>query len=93
MRPRKVPGRKLLVASIGVAAVSYVACSSSSEVGGNAGADAGSHDAAADAFQSSGNLAPPPPHDAGMDSDISDALQVFETSGNLAPPPPDAHGD
>jgi len=54
-------GRKLLMASVGVAAVSYVACSNT-ETSGNLVAPPG--DAAAgdanDDFPTSGNLLPPP---------------------------------
>ncbi len=38
MKPRIRPGRKLLVASLGVAAVSYVACGGSGDSGGGGGA-------------------------------------------------------
>ena len=95
---RKLRARKLLVASVGVAAISYVACST--ETSGNlmapydsdAGADAGTADGKADAPPTSGNLMPPPPADAAADAtDASDAdadTGVPPTSGNLMPPPP-----
>jgi hypothetical protein len=63
---RRVIGKKLLVASIGVATISYVACSTSTTT-----TDAGA-DAAADGPVTSGNLMPPPPIDAGDDG-ASDA--------------------
>ncbi len=74
----KRPGRKLLVASIGVAAVTYVACSDSgSETSGNlmAPPDAGSQD---DQF-TSGNLVAPEPDDAG------DAANDADDSATDAP--------
>jgi hypothetical protein len=54
MAVRHRPGRKILIASIGVATLNYVAvaCSSSSGSGG-------STDAASDQLQTTGNLAPP----------------------------------
>ncbi len=87
MKKRSVVGKKLLVASLGVAAVSYVACSG--EVA-STDAGAGGADAAADRLVSSGNLIPPPidatpPRDAAPD--------VPPTSGNLMPPPPPDAGD
>lgn len=87
-------GRKLLVASLGVAAVSY-ACSTS-ETSGNlmppdptdadTSNDAGTEE---DAFIGSGNLMPPPPEDASGDaSSVKDATDedAFIGSGNLMPP-------
>lgn len=74
---RHVTGRKLLIASIGVAAVSYVACTSGSS--GNLmppqGIDA-STDARADAPATSGNLMPPDSGfgaDTGSDTGAGDA--------------------
>lgn len=95
--------RKLLVASVGVAAISYVACST--ETSGNLMApydsDAGSRRRhrrrQADAPPTSGNLMPPPPADAAADAtDASDAgadTGVPPTSGNLMPPPPASASD
>ncbi len=83
MAKRIVVGRKLLVASLGVAAISYVACTTSTTVG-DAGADAAA-DAKADGPVTSGNLMPPPPVDAAADAPV--------TSGNLMPPPPVDGGD
>jgi hypothetical protein len=88
MKKRSVVGKKLLVASLGVAAVSYVACSGQ-VAGTDAGADAAA-DAAPDNLVTSGNLVPPPadatpPRDAAPD--------VPPTSGNLMPPPPPDAGD
>jgi hypothetical protein len=65
--------KKLLVASIGVATVSYVACSNT-ETSGNLAAPPGSDaasDAPTDAFfgaETSGNLVAPPPPDASADA-------------------------
>jgi hypothetical protein len=74
----KRPGRKLLVASIGVAAVSYVACGSGSTVANlmappeNDGGGGGSNDAGTDT--------PPRP----------DAPPInWDVVANLAPPPHD----
>ncbi len=70
LKPRFRPGRKLLIASLGVAAISYVACGTETTSGNLAPppGDAGNKDVAADAIdeQVSGNLAPPP--DAGPDT-------------------------
>ena len=77
LKPRFRPGRKLLVASLGVAAISYVACGTETTSGnlapppGDGGKDAVvdvSNDAIIDvaADMTSGNLAPPP--DAGPDA-------------------------
>ncbi len=84
---RKKPGTKLLVASIGVAAVTYLACSSGTGPGPE-GNDAGSGDAEDDRFQVSGNLVAP---DSGAPdtSEITDASKdQFVSSGNLVPPEP-----
>jgi len=79
-------GRKLLMASVGVAAVSYVACSNT-ETSGNLVAPPG--DAAAgdanDDFPTSGNLLPPP-----QDARVEDVIDDFVTSGNLIAQPQDA---
>ncbi len=89
MKKRTIVGKKLLVASLGVAAVSYVACSGQ-VASTDAGAD-GAADAAPDNLVTSGNLVPPPadalppPRDAAPD--------VPPTSGNLVPPPPMDAGD
>jgi hypothetical protein len=86
MAKRIVVGRKLLVASLGVAAISYVACTTSqTSPDGGSDADAAA-DANADGPVTSGNLMPPPPVDAAADAQV--------TSGNLMPPPPvDAGND
>lgn len=70
MKPRFRPGRKLLVASLGVAAISYVACGTETTSGNLAPPPTdGGKDVAADVIEEmiSGNLAPPP--DAGPDAD------------------------
>ncbi len=83
MEPRR-PGRKLLIASLGVAAVSYVACQG--ETSGNLvappGTDASTdgsaetNDAAdKDQFVTSGNLVAPVV-DAGSDADADAASSV-----------------
>jgi hypothetical protein len=82
MLKRKLVTKKLLVASIGVATVSYVACSNT-ETSGNlvappqdASADHRVTDAPTDTpfngNETSGNLAPPPP-DTGTDTGSGDA--------------------
>ncbi len=67
-KPSKVQTRKLLVAAVGVASVSYVACTSSTTSGnlvpppGDASMDAApdtANEAAADIFIGSGNLVAP----------------------------------
>lgn len=88
MAKKRVIGRKLLVASVGVAAISYVACTTT-QTSGNLMApevDASAEeDAQPDALVTSGNLMPPPEADARADAPV--------TSGNLMPPPPVDAGD
>jgi hypothetical protein len=77
--------RKLLVASVGVAAVSYVvgvACGETTS--GNLVAPP-AEDARVDQGVTSGNLPAPPPVDAASDQGV--------TSGNLPAPPPFDAGD
>lgn len=84
---RRRPGKKLLVASIGVAAVTYVACASGTGPGPE-GADGGTADAEDDRYQVSGNLVAPLDAEA-KDSEIKDAgKDQFVTSGNLVAPEP-----
>ena len=75
MKPRFRPGRKLLVASLGVAAISYVACGTETTSGNLAPppGDGGGKDAIADVVDdfTSGNLAPPP--DSGPETSTTDA--------------------
>lgn len=104
-RPRQVHAKKLLVASIGVAAVSYVACNNNTAHSppGNLMAPA------ADAGPpTSGNLVaptvtpegpPPPPTTSatGIATGTAPPLTTGSgrpppTSGNLVPPPSDADG-
>ena len=86
MAKRIVVGRKLLVASLGVATLTYVACTSPSSGNLMFPDDAAAADAKADGPVTSGNLMPPPPVDAAADAPV--------TSGNLMPPPPfDAGND
>ncbi len=69
MNIRFRPGRKLLVASLGVAAISYVACGTDGTSGNLAPPPSdGGKDVVADAIDEmiTGNLAPPP--DAGADA-------------------------
>lgn len=86
MAKKRVVGRKLLVASVGVAAISYVACTTTTS--GNLVAPEGDasaeEDGGSDALVTSGNLMPPPA-DAKADAPV--------TSGNLMPPPPVDGGD
>jgi hypothetical protein len=84
---RRRRGRKLLVASIGVATVSYVLACQTTETSGNLVAppptEAGKD--VRDDIISSGNLvAPPPPEDAGDSgnpSDASDAGDAADADG------------
>lgn len=86
MAKRIVVGRKLLVASLGVATLSYVACTTSPSSGNLMFPDG---DAAADGPVTSGNLMPPPPPDGAADAKPDAPV----TSGNLMPPPPPDAGD
>ncbi len=90
MVPRRRIGRKLLVASLGVASVSYVACGSTdlSSNTKDAGGDGIASDAPADNFVVGNLVGPadatidrrPPPEDAPVDQLVA----------NLVPPPFDA---
>jgi hypothetical protein len=87
MRKKNRPGRKLLVASLGVAAVTYVACSSGSGGGSGGGGSGGVV----------GNLVGPDPDsavDSGTGGDTSDAqpdkFSEFDQVANLVPPDFDA---
>lgn len=98
-KARKVPGKKLLIASIGVAAVSY-ACSETKrpEVVGNLvapitipdastaqpTADAGAAKKPSDDIVTSGNLVAPMPADAGPPK----PMPAPEIVGNLMAPQP-----
>jgi hypothetical protein len=86
---RRRVGRKLLVASLGVAAVNYVACSSSSTTGTNE-PDGSTIDSGADQFVS-GNLMGQP-SDAKQDNAAEDA-PLEALVANLVPPPVDAGDD
>lgn len=82
MRPRIRHGRKLLVASLGVAAVSYVAC------GGNTTSNpTPSHPDAADVQNDFpvGNLAVPQPDAAS--EDVQQEFNPFDVVANLMAPP------
>lgn len=91
--PKRVIGKKLLVASIGVAAISYVATTAGcGATNTDSTVDASASDAAPDRDITSGNLMPPPKDppplgDAGSDApaDATDE-DVFIGSGNLVPP-------
>lgn len=80
--PKKPVGRKLLVAAIGVATVSYVVACGGKTDDDTQGtkADSGVNDAGPDV--SSGNLVPPPD-----DTMAPDTLGPDISSGNLVPPP------
>jgi hypothetical protein len=82
-KPMNVRTKKLLVATVGVASVSYLACSSSSSP--TTAGDAASDAAVADQFVSSGNLVGPLPD--------ASAPEAFMTSGNLVAPLPEASPD
>lgn len=84
MKPNK---KKLLVATVGLAAINYVGCSSSKEpTSEDASVDAAVADSSAneDAMISSGNLVVPQD-----DAAVQDATDEMISSGNLVPPPPD----
>jgi hypothetical protein len=96
-KPRVLSGRKILIASLGVATVSY-ACGGStsgtnSTEGGVVGASGGHAGASAGGF-TSGNLMPPPSGGAGGKLNAGGAgntggvLLGGFTSGNLMAPPP-----
>ncbi len=78
-------GRKLLVASLGVAAVSYVACGGNSETSGNLvpPPDAGSDSTGNDAV---GNLAPPVDAQADVAPDVPEESSVLDVVANLVAP-------
>lgn len=99
---RKRPGKPLLLATIGLATLSYASaqgCGDDEPTGsGNllpppqdAGLDA-SKDSGPPILLDSGNLLAPPPQDAAADSALGDAAldAQLPSSGNLVPPPPDA---
>jgi hypothetical protein len=82
VRPR--PGRKILIASIGVATLNYVAVACSSSSGSGSGTDAGS-----DQMLTTGNLVGPPPVDATTDRPGVDVIEEFPVA-NLVAFPEDA---
>jgi hypothetical protein len=92
-------GRKLLVASIGVATVSYVACSNgdNTQNTGDAGKDSGKDTAGqVDAPMDNqamdapvANLVAPPPPDANGDTTDSEVFDA-PVANLVAPPPPDS---
>jgi hypothetical protein len=79
-------GRKLLVASLGVAAVSYVACGGNSETSGNlvpppdAGKDSPSN------FDAVGNLVGPLDSQADVAPDVPEESSVLDVVANLVAP-------
>lgn len=87
---RRLSTKKILVAAIGVASVSYViACEENTPSSGNLMAPDASQDASIDVTSSSGNLMAP--QDAGP-RDAQDE-DVFVSSGNLMAPPTDGGSD
>jgi hypothetical protein len=87
-KPMKVQTKKLLVAAVGVASVSYLACGDSTTTGAPNDASA---DAPSEAFISSGNLMGP---SSGSSSGSPEAsADVFISSGNLMGPLPEASSD
>jgi len=84
-RPGLKLGRKLLVATVGLATVSYVACGGSTSSGPSTTSDA-AVDGAVQSDITSGNLLPPP--DTKPDTYTADI-----TSGNLVPPPDTGSSD
>jgi hypothetical protein len=93
MRIRARPGRKILIASIGVATLNYVALSCGGKTTGSSfnvdsGDSTGTADTGSDQFLSVGNfVAPQPPSDA-----TTDAIDDFPVA-NLVAIPPDAIDD
>jgi hypothetical protein len=77
--PREFNVRKLLVATVGLAAVSYVGCTEESPV------------ANLMAPPPTGNLVPPPDASVDMKADMTPPLPP--PTGNLVPPPPMDGGD
>jgi hypothetical protein len=98
-KPMNVRTKKLLVATVGVASVSYLACSSSSSP--TTAGDAASDAAVADEFVSSGNLVGPLADGSSGGSSSggvggfpdASAPEAFMTSGNLVAPLPEASPD
>jgi hypothetical protein len=78
--PLKRPTKKLLVAAVGVATVSYVAC------GDTSNPPPPPVDAQAD-MPVSGNLVPPPDATVDDGGDPADMQPDLPVSGNLVPPP------
>jgi len=101
MDGRKRKGRKLLVATLGVAAVSYVGCSSESDTSANVGdaahQDRGSGGSPADVVA---NLVAPDVGSGGSPADVVanlvapdvgfDRGSPLDVVANLVPPPRDA---
>jgi hypothetical protein len=89
MKPRVRVGRKLLVASIGVAAVSYVQCGGDSSSSSNPKKDAGAD--TLNGKDSVANLVVPEP-DSGNDAAPDVIENDFDAVANLVPPDFDAGG-
>jgi hypothetical protein len=81
---RSRPGRKILIASIGVATLNYVGVACGGSESG------GAKDAGSDQLQTTGNLAPPPPVDATTDQTGLDVIEEFPVANLVAIPPGDA---
>jgi hypothetical protein len=97
---KRVATRKILIAGLGVGAVSYVSACGGSTVPTGTSTDAAS-DVAPDVGPTSGNLMAMPPPDAGEDvnatdapaADVQDAQSDISTSGNLMGFPVDSGDD
>jgi hypothetical protein len=80
---RRRVGRKLLVASIGVASVTFGACGSSKAPVADAAADAAAKEASAEVAPAA-DASPEAPADATVDTGSGDATQDFHIIANLA---------
>ncbi len=94
---RRLPTKKILVATIGVGAVSYVfACGGSTSSSTGTGKDGGGGvvDSSTDQIVSSGNLMAPQPDSSSADVGSIDVVEseVISTGGNLMPPTDAGHG-
>jgi hypothetical protein len=85
-KPKVLTSRKILVASVGVATVSYACSGTFTSEPGSSGGAAGT--AQKTGGFTSGNLLPPPGGSGGSVATLTGGF----TSGNLLPPPPISTG-